>query len=120
MGNPVAWFEIVGKDGNQLRKFYGRLFDWEIGAGDPDMDYGMVPAAEGGIGGGIGRSQDGGTGQVTFYVEVDDPAAYLARAETLGGQTVLPPMEIPGYNLTVALFADPEGHVIGLSKGVVQ
>jgi hypothetical protein len=27
-------------------------------------------------------------------------------------------MEIPGWDLTVALFADPDGHVIGLSKGV--
>jgi uncharacterized protein len=120
MGNPVAWFEIVGRDGQRLRAFYGELFDWKITTDDSDMDYGLVPAAEGGIGGGIGRSQDGGAGQVTFYVEVDDPAAYLAKAERLGGQTILPPMEIPGYNLTVALLADPEGHVIGLAKGVVQ
>ena len=62
-------------------------------------------------------------GHVTFYVEVADPEAYLARAEKLGGKTVVPPTEIPAYNLTFAMFAmfaDPEGHLIGLSKGAVQ
>jgi uncharacterized protein len=119
MANPVAWFEVVGKDGAALRSFYGRLFDWQISASGGEMDYGLVPAAEKGIGGGIGASPDGGAGQVTFYVEVDDPAAYLARAEQLGGKTIVPPMEVPGQNLTIAMLADPEGHVVGLSKGVV-
>ena len=84
------------------------------------MDYGLVTATNGGIGGGIGRSPDGGDGFVTFYVEVDDPAAYLAKAEKLGGKTVVPPTEIPSFNLTFAYFTDPEGHLIGLSKGAVQ
>jgi len=84
------------------------------------MDYGLVTATNGGIAGGIGRSPDGGDGFVTFYVEVDDPAAYLAKAEKLGGKTVVPPTEIPSFNLTFAYFTDPEGHLIGLSKGAVQ
>ena len=82
------------------------------------MDYGVVAAAERGIAGGIGASGDG-PGHVTFYVEVDDPADYLARAERLGGTTVMPPTDIPGCGLTVAMLADPEGHVIGLMKGGV-
>jgi predicted enzyme related to lactoylglutathione lyase len=48
-----------------------------------------------------------------FYVQVDDPAAHLARAEELGGKTVTPVMSIPGM-VTLAQFADPEGNVIGL------
>ena len=120
MANPVAWFEIVGKDGDSLRKFYGDLFDWPIESSDGDMDYGLVAPQPSGIGGGIGRSSDGGAGHVTFYVEVDDPAAYLRKAEKLGGKVAVPPMEIPNYNLTFAFFSDPEGHLIGLSKGAVQ
>lgn len=80
-------------------------------------DYGVVAPAEHGIGGGIGRSQHGGTGMVTFYVEVDDVAASLARAQELGGRVVSPPTEVPGMNLTIAFFADPDGHVVGLSRG---
>jgi predicted enzyme related to lactoylglutathione lyase len=57
---------------------------------------------------------------VTFYVELDDPQAYLAKAEKLGGKTVVPPTEVPEFGLTFAFFADPEGHVVGLSKGVIR
>lgn len=120
MSNPVVWFEVMGRDGGRLRQFYGELFGWSIDAGDGDADYGLVGAGQGGIGGGIGRSPDGGDGQVTFYVEVDDPSAYLEKAERLGGKTILPPMEVPAYGLTFALLADPEGHVVGVSRGAVQ
>ena len=55
-----------------------------------------------------------------FYVEVDDLAEYLARAEELGGKTVVPPTDIAEFGLTFAFFADPEGHMVGLSKGVLR
>ena len=89
------------------------------GAGD-GSGYGLVDATESGIGGGIGAAKDGGPGQVTFYVEVDDPAAYLQKAERLGGQTIVPPTEVEQARLQFAFFADPEGHVVGLSKGAVR
>ena len=116
---PVVWFEVVGKDGPALQQFYGKLFNWQVSDAGDGSGYGLVAAAEKGIGGGIGTSQDGGAGHVTFYVEVDDPAAYLKRAEQLGGTVILPPTEIPQFHLTFAMFADPEGHVIGLSRGAV-
>ena len=118
MANPVVWFEVVGRDGAALQRFYGGLFGWQpqdVGGG-----YGTVQAEPKGIAGGIGTAQDGSSGHVTFYVEVDDPGAYLRRAEELGGRTLLPPTELPEFGLTFALLADPEGHVIGLSKGAVQ
>jgi predicted enzyme related to lactoylglutathione lyase len=117
MGNAVAWFEVLGTDGAKLREFYAALFDWKIAVDDSGMDYGLVEAETPGIAGGIGRSPDGGPGHVTFYVEVDDVRACLDRAERLGATTVSPPMDVPGWNLTVALFADPDGHLVGLSKG---
>lgn len=66
-----------------------------------------------GVGGGIGASNDGGPGHVTFYVHADDAAATLRHVEELGGRVLMPLTEIaPGT--TIALFADPEGHVVGL------
>ena len=114
----VAWFEVTGKDGPGLQRFYQSLFDWQIQ--DSGGGYGIVAAADKGIGGGIGSAQDGDAGHVSFYVEVDDPAAYLSKAEQLGGHTVVPPTDIPQFGLTFAFFTDPEGHLIGLSKGAVQ
>ena len=114
MGNPVTHFEVLGKDGAALQKFYGELFDWKVDANNP-MNYGMVDTG-GGIGGGIGPSGDGGVGHLTFYVEVDDPKAHLDRAVSLGGRAIMGPMDVPG-GPTIALFSDPEGHVVGLVKG---
>lgn len=116
----VAWFEITGKDGPKLQSFYSSLFGWQVQDAGDGSGYGLVQAAEKGIGGGIGAAQDGGPGQVSFYVEVDNPAAYLQKAEQLGGKTIVPPTEIPQFGLTFAFFADPEGHVVGLSRGAVQ
>lgn len=116
----VGWFEITGTDGEALRRFYSQLFDWDINDAGDDSGYGLVEAGPRGIGGGIGPSCDGGHGGVTFYVEVEDPAAFLKRAETLGGKTIVPIIELPDIGLSFALFADPEGHIVGLSKGAIQ
>jgi predicted enzyme related to lactoylglutathione lyase len=119
MGNPVVHWEINAKDAKKSREFYGSLFDWKIDTNNP-MDYGMVDTGgeskEGKIDGGIGQTEDGAPPFVTFYVQVDDLQAYLDKAEKLGGKTVLPPTEIPNV-VTIAMFQDPEGNMIGLLKG---
>ena len=113
MARPVVHFEVHGKDGKALRDFYTQLFDWKIDANNP-MDYGLVAAAQPGIGCGIAQSD--GAPMVTFYVDVPDLAATLASVEKLGGKTVMPPMEAPG-GPTIAMFQDPEGNTIGIMKG---
>ncbi len=119
---PVVWFEVTGKDAKKLQSFYGKIFDWKINADNP-MNYGMVDAAANGaavgtgsIGGGIGPAQPDAPGYVTFYVQVDDPDAYLKKIESLGGKTIMPTTEIPNM-VTFALFQDPEGNMVGLVKG---
>jgi predicted enzyme related to lactoylglutathione lyase len=111
---PVTHFEINAQDAPATQKFYRDLFGWGIDTNNPD-NYGMIDTkAKGtGINGGIGASQQGRS-WVTFYVETDDPAATLAKAERLGGRRIMEPME--SMNVVYALFADPEGNVIGLAK----
>ena len=113
MPNPVVHFEINAKDGKRLQEFYAQLFDWKIDANNP-MNYGMVEASEGGIGGGIGQGD--GPQYVTVYVQVNDLQAYLDKVERLGGKTLVPPTEIPN-TVTFALFTDLEGNTVGLVKG---
>jgi uncharacterized protein len=115
MGHPVVHFEIVGPDGTALQNYYAELFGWQIDADNP-MKYGMVQPIEPGIGGGVGPSQDG-SAMVTFYVQTDDLRASLDKAEALGGKTVLEPMDIPD-GPSIAMFADPQGNVVGLAAGM--
>ena len=114
MAYPVTHFEINAQDAPATQKFYRDLFGWGIDTNNPD-NYGMIDTKNKGTGinGGIGASQQGRS-WVTFYVECDDPAATLAKAERLGGRRVMEPMQ--SMNVTYALFADPEGNVIGLAK----
>jgi predicted enzyme related to lactoylglutathione lyase len=118
MGQPVVHFEVIGKDGEKLRSYYSELFGWEIDANNP-MGYGTVPRegnvnADGaGIGGGIGVGPEGYDGHVTFYVQVPDVEAALAKAESLGGTRMMGPDDVM-EGLVIGLFNDPEGHVIGV------
>ncbi len=119
MGAPVVHFEITGKDGEALIKYYSELFGWQIDANNP-LNYGAVQRegntnAEGvGIGGGVAGAPDGAAGGVTVYVEVPDVGASLAKAEGLGGTRLFGPDEVPEANLVLGQFTDPEGHVVGL------
>jgi predicted enzyme related to lactoylglutathione lyase len=111
MGNPTMWFEVAAKDRESMKGFYSGLFDWKLNDMEA-MPYTGVDTGGEGIPGGIGQAPEGNGGHVTFYVQVDDVGAGLAKAESLGGSTVMGPTAIPSGE--VGLFADPEGHVVGL------
>ena len=120
MGRPVVHFEVMGQDGAKLQSFFGELFDWTIDTNNP-MSYGIVAREDNlnpdgiGIGGGVGAMPDDMPGFVTFYVEVADVEEVLAKAESLGGTRLMGPEE-PMPGLVIGMFADPEGHTIGVVK----
>ena len=121
MGQPVVHFEVIGTDGAKLQSYYSVLFGWEIDS-DNEMGYGVVDREKNlgptgiGIGGGVAGGPEGYAGHVTFYVEVPDVEAALAKAETLGGTRVFGPDTIMD-NMVLGQFLDPEGHVIGVVQG---
>jgi uncharacterized protein len=124
LAQPVVHFEIIGKDPEQLRNYYGDLFGWQFDTpspvarevSEPDT-YGfldLVATEDGtGIRGGIG----GGSkfrSHAIFYVAVEDVEAALQRAAQLGGKRVMGPARSPS-GLVVGHFTDPEGTLIGLA-----
>jgi len=114
MGKPVLHFEINGRNGVKLQKFYAKLFGWKI-KNMPEMNYGMVKTGgRGGINGGIGQIKGHG---VIVYVGVDNVKKYLDAAKKAGGKVVMPPTDIPG-GPTIAVFRDPEGNETGLVHGM--
>jgi uncharacterized protein len=120
MGQPVVHFEIVGKDADRLRTYYGELFGWQFDADNP-MNYGIVQrdqnvSDEGvGIGGGIGAGPEGYEGHVTFYVGVPDVEAALAKAESLGGSRMMGPERVM-EQVEIGQFKDPEGRLVGVVR----
>ena len=110
MADKIIHVEVVGKDGPALQSFYSKLFGWELDTSNPG-GYGLLRQGE--LTGGIGPTQNGEPGHVTFYVHTDDPAAALRRVEELGGKVIMPLTEV-APETTIAMFTDPEGHVVGL------
>jgi predicted enzyme related to lactoylglutathione lyase len=113
MGQPVVHFEVIGKDPDTLRDYYGQLFGWKFGEPMGPTDYTTVQDPDG-IGGGIGGVPEGYDGHVTWYVQVQDVGETLSQAESLGGQRMMGPDQVPGVGIVIGLLQDPEGHVIGL------
>lgn len=110
MGHPVVHFEIGCKDSAKTQEFYAKLLGWKIQQAGPAA---MIDAG-GGITGHITALGHEPHHYTIFYVEVEDVQAFLDRAKSLGGKTLVPPMEIPTG--TFAWMADPEGNTIGLWK----
>jgi predicted enzyme related to lactoylglutathione lyase len=112
--NRIIHFEVVGRDGAALQDFYSELFGWRFDTNNPG-GYGIAPSDQTGVAVGVGSTPDGSAGHVTGYVGVADIDAALARATELGGRVIQPKFS-PGPGATIALMADPEGHVVGLTE----
>jgi predicted enzyme related to lactoylglutathione lyase len=110
MANKVMWYEVLGSDGDKLKGFYADLFGWKY-KDAPGMNYGMTDPEATGIGGGVGAGP-GGASWSTFYVGVEDVERSLAQATKLGAKVLMPVTKLP--DVTIAVFADPEGHPVGL------
>ena len=115
MGNPVVHFEIGGKDVKRLIGFYSSVFEWDI-TPLADQLYIADPASDKGIQGHLFQTTEetDSTNNVIIYVEVDDIHSSLEKVESLGGEILIPPQEIPGNASHFAMFRDPSGNKIGL------
>lgn len=124
MANPVVHFEIIGKDPEKLRNYFGELFGWSFDSSSPVAEavselsnYGFVDRVTTPDGTGIPGGVGGGAGypaHVLFYVGVPDVEAALREAERLGGKRRLGPERAP-TGLVIGHFTDPEGNLIGVA-----
>src|SRR5271154_83618 len=111
MAHPVVHFEIGCKDLEKTKEFYGKLFDWNLSQQGPAA---MIAGEAGGIPAPPPAVAEEPHQFTHFYVLVDDVSAHLKKAESLGGKTIVPPIELP--NGTFAWMQDPEGNTVGLWK----
>ena len=119
MPNPIVHFEIMGADTRKTQEFYGSLFGWTIDSNNP-ANYGITSTKDEnglGIDGGVGGADQGGGVRVSVYAQVDDPQTYLDKAVSQGATVALGVTEVPGANVVIAMFIDPDGNCIGLVKG---
>jgi len=126
MSRPAVHFEVIGKDPQRLREYFGELFGWQFDTPSPVSrevsepgSYGFLDLVSSEDGTGIRGGVGGGPGypsHAVFYVGVPSVEAALQRAEELGGARVMGPATSPN-GLVVGHFTDPEGTLIGVAGG---
>jgi uncharacterized protein len=111
--NSVGWFEVGTDDPETTKRFYGEMFGWTFGQTNvPDYCTATTPGADA-LPGGVLNTGGRFPNYATFYIVVEDVNAALAKAEELGGKTLLPPTTTSD-GLMSAQLHDPAGNQIGI------
>ena len=113
----VVHFEIAADDPERAAAFYRSVFGWQIQKWDGPMEYWVIttgPKEEPGIGGGLGRRTEPGSGtENTVGVESVDKAVQQVIAN--GGQVTHPKHAVPGVGW-LAYCKDTEGNQFGIMQ----
>lgn len=116
MTNPhgsFIWYELQTRDPVAAKAFYDDVIGWNIDAEAPPggMDYRMIVAHDGNVGGVMGLSAEmvaqGARPVWLGYFGVDDVDATIAAIVADGGQIHLPAFDIPGVG-RLAMVTDPQ------------
>jgi len=111
--SPVIWYELMTTDQDAAGRFYSDVVPWKIdGKAAGDMDYRMVSATDGPVGGTMtlppGALEMGMRPGWFFYVSVPDVDAAAAKIVAAGGAQHMPATDVPGVG-RFAFVADPQG-----------
>ena len=111
-----SWNELTTTDPAAAAAFYGELFGWTAkDMGDAMGGYRVVSVGETGVGGIMALPKGAPPMPPCWgsYVTVTNVDETLKRCSALGGQTVVPPMDIPGVG-RMAVLKDPQGAVLSI------
>jgi predicted enzyme related to lactoylglutathione lyase len=121
-GTPI-WYELMSKDPLAARRFYGAVVGWKIDEAPPagaTMDYRMVNAADGPVGGVFTLTEDmckqGARPMWMMYLGVDDVDKCVAAITASGGRVEMPAFDIPGVG-RIAMVSDPQGAPFYVMRG---
>ena len=110
------WNELMTRDAEAAKKFYGATLGWTFEPMEQDGGpaYWLAKVGEESVAGIYSiDANDQDTSEGWFaYVAVDDLSGALARASMEGGQVVREPFEVPGVG-RIAIITDNAGNPMG-------
>ena len=120
MPQSFIWYELATTDKPAAEAFYEAVVGWKLQRFDGGMDYTVLAASDGNVGG-IGALPDEAWARPGWsgYIGVEDVDAVAARIARAGGSIVRPPADIPGVG-RFAVVADPQGIRFMLLRGSVR
>ncbi|MFX1233730.1 MAG: VOC family protein [Promethearchaeota archaeon] len=113
----IVHFELNVKDVEKAKKFYEKVFDWEIKKWEGPIDYWLVMTgkeSEPGIDGGLGFAEEDFP-NIVNTIDVDDVDVVIKKIKNNGGKIIRPKHAVPGVGW-LAYFEDPEGIVTGIMQ----
>jgi hypothetical protein len=124
-GTPI-WYELMSKDPLAARRFYAAVVGWQIDESPPagsTMDYRMINAADGPVGGVFTLTADmcaqGAAPCWLMYVGVEDVDACVASITAAGGRVQVAAFDIPGVG-RIAMVSDPQGAPFYVMRGASE
>ena len=110
--STLVWTELVTDDTTKAGEFYTKLFGWTTEAWPGPTPYTVFKrGASAQAGGMMAKTPEMGPNVPNHwmpYFGVADTAATVKKSESLGGSTVVPPMDVPGVGI-MAVLKDPQG-----------
>ena len=119
------WYELMTPDVAGARAFYQAVAGWTIADKSemPGMDYRMVNAPDGSVGGVMPIDADmaahGARPIWVGYVGVEDVDASVAAIKAMGGAIHMGPVDIPDVG-RLAMASDPQGGLFYVMRGAVE
>jgi uncharacterized protein len=140
MTHAFSWVELPSLDFDRAIEFYSAVLNRDIVVHEPDSDESINGRAgmfhsedeidETTVSGMIVESDEyisesgatisyspSDTGAIIYLTVDGDLDDALSRAESAGGEVVIPKEEIPGHNSHYAIITDTEGNRVGLVSG---
>lgn len=113
--NRPIWFELLTRDADEARRFYGAVLGWWFDISGPEMGHYAVCRIDDAPAAGIGSfSPDQDVPNAwTVYFGVTSADNAVRDVETAGGR-VVSPVEVIGAFGRMAICQDPTGAVFGL------
>jgi len=120
--NKVVHFEIPFDDEERAKKFYAKVFDWEIQpmkemsyvivrSGPTDENY--MPRETGFINGGMYKRDGVLAKNPVLVIEVESVDEHIKKIESGGGKVIREKTQVGDMGL-YAQISDTEGNVIGI------
>jgi len=111
--NHLCHFEFMVNDTSRSRDFYTKVFDWEFEKSPGPVDYTMIKTGKEPDGGMMKKPAEAPHPALSVYFFVDDVNATLEKVKAAGGSVIAPKTEITDLGWW-AMFADPDGIVVGI------
>lgn len=120
--DKVSWFELPADDVARASTFYSKVFGWDTPPMGENAAFALTvkadkdgnPTEMGGINGGFHKRQGSSDAGPVINIHVDDIDARLEAIEVSGGRIIQPKTEVGEYGLSMAIFMDTEGNIMGV------